>query len=92
MDVFAAFYCHSCGAVDRVEFLDGETEGDFGHKLTRSFAKFAWRERPTSDSEDPLPELWCGACHDEFISLPEPKPTPEGYQAVKREQRPTEPT
>jgi hypothetical protein len=85
MNTFAAFYCHACGAVDRVEFLDGETEADFGHKLAWSFAKFGWRERPTSDADDPLQELWCGSCHHEFTSRPEPKPTPEAYQAIRRE-------
>ena len=84
MDPFAAFFCHACGAVDRVEFLDGETEADFGHKLVRSFEKYRWRERPSSDPEEPLQELWCGACADEFDSSVEPKPTPEAFQAVRR--------
>lgn len=85
MDTFAAFFCHACGVADRVEFSDGETEAEFGLKLARSFEDYRWRERPFSDPEEPLPELWCGACHDEFDSSAEPKFTPEGFQAVKRQ-------
>jgi hypothetical protein len=83
MDTFASFFCHACGAVDRVELLEGETEAEFGHKLVHSFEEYRWRQRPSSDPEEPLQELWCGKCADEF-AFSEPEPTPETFQDVRR--------